>query len=405
MIYSLSRKNIWRNKVRSLIVMGSVTVGLICGIFFIAFMNGMTVQRINSAIKSEVSHIQIHNPAFLDDNEVQYTIPNIDELTNLLDTTSTIMAYAPRITITGMIGSARSSEGVNIVGINPDKERMVTDIHTKITDSVPNYFGKKRPIMISKRLADKMRVKLNSKIVLTFQSTTGELTGAPFKVTALYQTSNKVFDEMMVFVPQQKIAAIAGLKSNQAHEIAILLKSNLQTADTKENITEAFPNITARTWKKIMPELGMMVDMMDSMLYVFMIIILVALAFGIINTMMMAVLERQREIGMLMAIGMNKKRVFTMIMLETIYISMTGAIVGMLISHLILSTLANTGIDMSLYAEGLEAYGYDKIIYPAIDLIHYINISVLVVITAIVSSVWPARKALKLKPAVSMRIE
>lgn len=405
MIYKIAWKNVWRNKVRSFTVVASVAIGLICGIFFIAFMNGMTVQRINSAIKTEVSHLQIHNPQFLDDNEVQFIIPNSDQVCSALDTISSVVAYSSRLTITGMIGSPRSSEGVKINGIDYLPEKQVTNLHTKIIDSVPNYFGKSRPIIISKRLAEKLRVKLNSKVVLTFQSVEGDLTGAPFKVTAIYNTSNKMFDEMMVFVPRQKLAEIAGLEHNQVHEIAVLLSDNSKTESVVSALSDSFSGLSVKSWKQIMPELGMMVDMMDYMLYVFMIIILIALAFGIINTMLMAVLERHRELGMLMAIGMNKTRVFMMILMETIYMSLTGALSGMIIIYFIIMLLQGTGIDLSAFAEGMESYGYDTFVYPEITMQLYINIGIMVIITALIAAIYPARKALKLNPAVAMRVD
>jgi ABC-type antimicrobial peptide transport system permease subunit len=138
---------------------------------------------------------------------------------------------------------------------------------------------------------------------------------------------------------------------------------------------------------------------------IFIGIVMLALAFGIINTMMMAILERTKELGMLMAIGMNRRRVFSMIMLETIFLTLVGAMTGMLSGWVIVSVLGRSGIHFSTWGEGFEAIGFAAIVYPVIKPGFFLIITVMVIVTAIISSVWPARKALKLIPVEALRTE
>jgi ABC-type antimicrobial peptide transport system permease subunit len=120
----------------------------------------------------------------------------------------------------------------------------------------------------------------------------------------------------------------------------------------------------------------------------------------------MAVLERVKELGMLMSIGMNKKRVFTMIMLETVFLSLIGAIAGMIISYVIIWYTGKHGIDLSaLYQEGLEAIGFSAHIFPKLGLSAFVELTLLVILTGIIASIYPARKALKLNPAEALRID
>jgi ABC-type antimicrobial peptide transport system permease subunit len=108
---------------------------------------------------------------------------------------------------------------------------------------------------------------------------------------------------------------------------------------------------------------------------------------------------------MLMAIGMNKRRVFSMIMLESAFLTLTGAVIGLILSGVVANITHRTGINLDMWAEGLEAIGYSSIVYPVVTLSNYIGIVTLVIITGIVSSIWPARKALKLNPAEALRTE
>jgi ABC-type antimicrobial peptide transport system permease subunit len=149
----------------------------------------------------------------------------------------------------------------------------------------------------------------------------------------------------------------------------------------------------------------MMAEMMNVYYAVFMIIILAALAFGIVNTMLMVVLERTKELGMLTAIGMNKKKVFSMIMLESVFMSLIGGVIGMIVSECIILLTSRNGINFSQYAEGFEAMGFSSHIYPQIDPQFFIEVAVLIILTGILSSIYPARKALKLDPADAVRTE
>ena len=133
-----------------------------------------------------------------------------------------------------------------------------------------------------------------------------------------------------------------------------------------------------------------------------MAIIMVALVFGIVNTMLMAVLERFRELGMLMAVGMTKIRVFLMVMLETLYLGIVGAPFGLLFGWLTIGYYASVGVDMSNYSEGLESFGYSSILYPYVQGSVYPQIVIAVLVTAFIGAIYPAWKAVKLKPVEAL---
>ncbi|TSA24017.1 MAG: ABC transporter permease [Bacteroidetes bacterium] len=408
MIWIIAWKNIWRNKVRSLVVIMAITCGLFGGVFSSAVMKGTGEQRIKEAVSRETAHIQLHNPKYIEDNEVKYTIDDQPaELTAMLDSLPQIGAWSSRIKFPAMASSANASTGVMIYGVDPEKGRMVSEISAMICDSCGTYLDgeRKNQIVVGQALAHKLKLRLRSKIVLTFQDINGNLTGAAFRICGLYRTNNSVFDEMSVFVAKADIAPLLAMDAGEFQEVAVRLTDADEMNQVQQELADRFPELLVRTWKQVDPLVGVMADFMDVWLYMFMAIILLALGFGIINTMLMVILERTRELGMLTAIGMNKRRVFLMIMLESVYLSLTGALIGMALGYLLTIWTAYTGIDLSNFAQGLEKIGYSPILYPYLDVKFFITLTVMVILIGILASIYPARKALKLNPAEAVRTE
>ena len=170
-------------------------------------------------------------------------------------------------------------------------------------------------------------------------------------------------------------------------------------------IKAKFPYLSVRNWKQIQPQLAVLEDFVGIELYVILGIILFAVAFGIVNTMLMVVFERIRELGMLMAVGMNKLKIFKMIMLETVLLTLTGGIIGMFLGEALLLSIGSGGLDLSSVSKGMESMGYEAIIYPKISVEFYINLSIMIIFAGIFASIYPVRKALRLKPAEAVRAE
>jgi ABC-type lipoprotein release transport system permease subunit len=245
---------------------------------------------------------------------------------------------------------------------------------------------------------------LKSKIVIRFQNIDGNLTEAAFSVNGIFQTANNVFDETNVFIRKSGLNILTGADS-KCQEIAIILNDIDKIPAVEALLKSRLPGLDIRNWIELRPEMGLISSAIATEVYVILGIILFALAFGIVNTMLMIVFERTRELGMLMAVGMSKSKVFRMIMLETIFLTVIGGIIGMIISAFLVAYLHQKGIDLSSMSQGLEAYGFDPKIYPFIKKDLYLNLTLMIFCTAILAAIMPARKALKLKPVEAIRVE
>lgn len=245
---------------------------------------------------------------------------------------------------------------------------------------------------------------IGSRLVITTQNADEELISIAFRVEGIYQTGNSAIDEMQVFTDRKQLTEHLELAPGDWHEMSILGNDphQLEQAISAIQLAEG-PAIEVVPWTVLSPELGYADEMMANSLLIFMSIILFALAFGIINNMLMAVLERRRELGMLMAVGMNKRRVFSMVMLETLMVTLLGGPTGMLLGYVTIQILLVYGLDLSLYSAGLEEYGIDTVIYPLLQAHWYAQLALMVGLTAILSGLIPAMRALRMNPIETMR--
>jgi len=219
MINSIAWKNIWRNKLRSLVVIFAVTFGILAGVFSAALMNGMVERRLRTAIEIETSNVQLHNPKYLENKDIIYTVNNADSILQALRKMTEVKSAAKRMKITAMANTSTTGTGVIVFGVQPDEEKLVSSLYKKIPDSLGTYFETTRinPIVLSERLAEKLKLRVKSKIVLTFQSTDGTLVNAAFKVTGIFKTNNSMFDEMNAFVRFSELASLTNFDNRNAH--------------------------------------------------------------------------------------------------------------------------------------------------------------------------------------------
>lgn len=399
-IIKIAWRNIWRNPTRSLVVIIAICFGMVGGGFSTAVMLGTVNQRIEKAIDNESSHFQIHKTGFSDNPEIgNYMVDVNDFLPEILNK-SFVKAESSRLKIDCSIASAYQNTGAILLAVNHDDEIRVTELENAIVEGDFFKTDAKNQVIISRSMADKLTLKMRSKPVLTFLDANSEITGGAFRISGIYNTDNQMFDDMHVFVKRADFESIAGFSSTDAHEIAFRFTDNENLTERSEKIQAILPKtIDGKNWKELNPDLGMMNMITEQFLWYLVAIIMFALAFGIINTMLMSILERKKELGMLMAVGMHQGKIRRMIIWETLFLTAIGSIAGLLINQLLVSITAKTGIDLSAYAEGFSSFGFGAVLYPEINANFYLQIVALVVVTALVAAIFPIIRAGKMKPA------
>jgi len=378
-------------------------IGLWAGVFILAFSWGLYKNNIDDTVFKQLSHIQIHHPSFKVENESKYTISNTDEIIQKLQSNEDVASVSSRVITTGMITSPTTASGVKIYGITPSLEETQIGLNENVRQGAYFESGKDNEILIGEKLAKKLKIKVKSKVVLTFTDVENEMVSAAFRVGGLYKSKNISLDEVNVYVQKNQLGKLLGLEATESNEIAILLKNEEQLDSVKAYIASLVPKGIVEDWKELSPELGMVIESFNLYTYIISGIILLALTFGIVNTMLMSVLERVRELGMLMAIGLNKRKIFFMIMLETLYLTLMGCPIGLLFGWLSINYLGNNGINISMFSEGLASYGFSSVVYPSLDNEKYVIVAGMCFVTALLAAIYPAYKALQLNPSEAIR--
>lgn len=403
MIFILAWRNVWRNRMRSMVILFSIALGLFAGIAVLALYKGMMNSRVRTVIDEEVAHIQVHHPQFKEDYLPVYFLPDASTMAEQISKLPQVKAVAGRSIAEGMLSTPTGSTGVQINGIEPSVEYAFSSLRQKLQDG-KEFTGKKQELLIGKKLADKMKLKTGSKLVLTFTDTSNTIISGAFKVAGIFESSNTKLDEQQVYVTKQELNDLLGLQNN-THEIAVLLRQDEDLETTAIQLKKIYPSFLIETWKDISPETELMVKTVDDYSYIIMIIIMLALAFGIINTMLMAIIERTREIGMMTALGTSKLRIFLLVLTETVLLTIAGTPLGVLSGWIITSYYHEKGLDLSgMGKEMMSSFGFRTMIYPEFPSEKIIYVFLIVVGTAVLSGIFPSIRALRMKPIDALRI-
>jgi len=402
MIVKLAWKNNWRNPVRSLIVLLSVAMSVFAGIFILALYQGMMDSRTRNVINHETGHLQIHHKKYKEEEWLP-ALPRVDVLDTVLRNSSLVSAYALRSVLNGMASTPTGSNGIQLVGIEPEGEYGTTGTNQTIIEGKPLTSQDEHHVMIGKRLADKLGVHTGQKMVLTFADSAGNLMSSAFRIKGIYQTENAIRDAFRVYVLRKTISYQLQTP-DLVQEVSIVMSNPDSLLVLAHRLSLLTGDHLVETWMETSPETYLMISFVDRYSYVVMTVLLLAIAFGIMNTMMMSVLERSGEIGMLRAVGMPVRVLVSMISLETLFLTVLGVPVGLCLSWILILLLQHTGIDFSKTgAEMMASFGFESRLFPVYPLSKIPGILLLIFLTSLFSALLPVWKSVQLNTLRSLQ--
>jgi ABC-type lipoprotein release transport system permease subunit len=397
MIIKLAWRNIWRNRRRSIIVLVAIAIGIFSLALTDSFYNGLLLQMFRDQVGTHVAHLQIHRNGFNENKVVQNWLPDPGKVERVLAADSVVAHFSRRVIAFGIVSSASNSSGITLVGVDPDRERLVTTIGQSVASGTYLQEGQ-RAILISRRMAEKLSVRIGDKLVVMATALDGSVGTDVFRICGVYETSSSEFDRLFVYIPLEYSQQMLGL-GDRVMEIAAVLRTPDDAYALRDRLRPALgSDFEVLTFADLIPMMMQIISVTRQSLVIYYVIIGIATVFGIVNALLMSVFERTRELGILMATGMKSRSILAMILLEALLLSLIGTVIGLGIGLALSLRLAHTGIDLSSFTEGLTMMGASSTIYPIVSLEGIVNGLTIIPVIALIAALYPAAKAIRLDP-------
>jgi len=393
----LSWRNLWRNHRRTMIMLAAISVGVWAMIFMTALMRGMVDDMLKQGIQNLPGHIQIHHPLYRDDPSVVNSIdmPSGD-LLNALNNDNT-KHWTTRIKVPAIIASERDNRGINLLGIEPEAEALITNIDEQVIEGRFLQDNQDKGLVLGAKLVERLETRLGKRVVVMSQDPDNNIAERGFRVVGIYKAKMPGVEEFNVYAARGTLQDLLKI-NNQISEIAIVDEDFRDIENLYQNIKQSTPEtLEIKAWYEIDNYLKYMLDMMDGFVLVWVIIIFLALSFGLVNTLVMAVFERIREIGLIQALGMRPSMIVYQIMLESLLLLLIGLSIGNLLAFVSVKPL-ESGLDISIVAEGMAMMGASSMLYPTLTLHDMLLANSVVIILGILTSILPAWRASQLDP-------
>jgi ABC-type lipoprotein release transport system permease subunit len=395
-IITLAWRNLWRNHRRTFIMLAAIGIGIWAMIFMTAFMRGMVNEMVRDGIRALPGHVQVHNPNFLDD-------PSIDNLmatpsAGFSDAMNQIGAtWTSRVKVPAVITSERDSRGVTLIGVLPEKESEISFVAGDIVAGRFLESPDDRGVIVGRKLLDILETDLGKRVVVMTQDPDNEIADRGFRIVGVFDAKIESYEESMIFVGQTTLQQMLKI-GEQVSEIAVM-------GQDYRNVDPLFAAVVgatdaaaeAKPWNELNNYLGTMLGVMDGFVLVWVIVIFLALSFGLVNTLVMAVFERIREIGLMLALGMKPATILGQILVESFFLLVMGLVIGNALAIASVEVLKG-GVDLSGVAEGMEMFGASSVLYPELVLGDLVTANLIVIVLGLVASLSPAWRASRFDP-------
>jgi len=403
MFIKLAWRNLLRNKRRSFIAGSAIGIGLAALILVDALLIGMEKNMIDSATATFLGQGRIEREGFQDTQQADLTINNLEQVLKDLEGEQSLEYYSPRVLSFGMISSPSNLSAIQLVGIDPAKEKPVSEIDESIVEG--NYFNgrNERDIVIGYRLAEILKVSLGDRMVVTVsQAETGDLSQDLFRVSGIFRLNISEMDSGMALVRLGKAREMLNI-GNGVHEIALVFVDPESGGDPELPFWKKYSRFgnEAKGWPAIMPQLKAVFELSQFSTYLTGLILFAVVALGIINTLFMSLHERMFEFGVLRAVGTRPFNIFKLVTFEAGALAVLSIVMGCILGFAVIFVLSQTGIDYT----GIEYSGvtFRKLLFPELRLRQFIEYPLWVFVFTILVGFYPASYAARIMPAAAMR--
>lgn len=396
-------RNLWRNTRRTAVILMAVIVGVWSMIFLGSLMTGISEQMVRNAIATLTGSLQVHAKGYRADPTVTHSIRNPEEVEKVLaETLPESAEWTQRIRVDAIAQNARHSGALTLVGIDPEQEAAVSFIGGAVAEGTYLEPGDDHGILIGRALADSFETRIGHKLVLMSQTLSGEMASRAFRIVGIFRAEMEATEKGFVFATRPAVGKMLKLEGGVS-EFSVLLSERADAASMAETIGGRLSDqYTVHDWRTLLPTVNAYIKINGTSTRIWYFVVFIAMGFGVVNTMLMAVYERMREFGLLKALGMKPWWIIRGVLTEAFLVLLIGLVVGNLLAFGTVFLVAQHGIDLSAMSEGAQYAGMARVIFPVLapDTVLFADLVVLVL--GVLVSLYPAWKAARFTPVEAM---
>ena len=403
----LAWRNVWRNPRRTALTVAATVFAVLLVVFFVAMAAGVHEKMIEDAVRVNSGHVMVSGRDYLEKRSLEQFVRFDAGLERAVAATPGVQGYAPRVVSFGLLSKQISTRGVAVLGVDPERESDVTTLSRRVEQGSFLEGRGSREIVLGQRLARNLGAGLGDELLLYSVAYSLETAYELFEVVGVLKLPEAELDRSLAVISLADAQEFF-VYGDRVSEVAILARDADRAPAIQAALRSALngePPAEVHTWSESMPELVQFILLDDAGMYIMLVILVVVVAFGILNTILMAVLERQREFGVLLALGLKPAAVFRIVYFESLMLAATGLVIGFALSiPLVLWFQAHpvqlSGDDMQA---AFELFGAEPVLTWKLKPLNPIGSVATILGVAIVAALHPALKASRGRPVDVLR--
>jgi putative ABC transport system permease protein len=401
-------RNIWRNPRRTILTISAIVFASTLLIFMLSFQLGSYGTMINASVRIHTGHLQVQAKGYQDKKSMRLVVQDPPVVGELMDGVPEVEAYTFRANAFSLASSKERTYGALVIGVDPVRESQVSTLTQLIRQGSYLAENDTNQALVGQLLAKNLRVGLGDELTIVGQGRDGSIAATVLQVKGIYKSGMDDFDRSSIHIPLELFQDVYSMRG-AVHEVVAIGRSLSDVDEMKRAVRAGLRRLdqkdplVALDWNEIMPGLLQAIEMDLVSGIIFWFILIVVVAFSILNTFLMAILERTREFGVLMAIGTTPGRLTRLLLIESTAMTMIGIGIGTICGCLLTWYFQVHGLDLGGASELMNQYGISGSIYPRLSLITALSGPGAVLIITLLTALYPAFKVRRLKPVEAMR--
>jgi len=399
LLVQLGWRNLWRHRRRNVLLLAAIFVAVAGVVLTNALIRGFQYDMMDDAVRNLTGHLKVMAPGYRDD-------PSISEGFELADgwrpeiPASNLLAWTERVRVPAVILSERETRGIVLLGVDPADEREISFLGDVTITGEPLTDVRDGRILLGAELIDQLDTAVGRRVVVITQGADGLNREAGFRIAGAFDAEGTALEKSFAFTGRARLQSL--LDTGSVTEVSVRLKRDADSAAAGAELSREFTGLEVLSWRELEPLAAAMFQFADTAVLIWFIIMLVALSFGLVNTLITAVMERVREFGMLRAIGMRPGQVVVQVLIESLLIMLLGLAGGIVAGMGLVAYFAD-GIDLSTWSAGVEMAGLRSVLVPRLLGEDLVLITILSLVLGALGSVYPAWRAVRIQPLDALR--